>query len=101
MIDKKTLRDNNRILRRKLSEGGLIQVASFNIVEKIKNWDLYKSSKNIMIFYPLAQEINLLPLIKDKNKNFYLPSIIFLTHKAATAWSTFKSQGGDHCLTGI
>ena len=72
MIDKKTLRNNNRILRRKLSESGLIEVASFNIIEKIKNWDLYKSSKNIMIFYPLKEEISLLPLIKDENKNFYL-----------------------------
>ena len=73
MIDKKTLRNNNRILRRKLSEGGLVEVASFNIIEKIKNWDLYKSSKNIMIFYPLKEEISLLPLIKDENKKFYLP----------------------------
>ena len=73
MIDKKTLRNKNRILRHKLSEGGLTEDVSFNIVEKIKNWDLYKSSKNIMIFYPLAEEINLLPLAEDKNKNFYLP----------------------------
>lgn len=73
MIDKKTLRDNNKILRRNLSEHGLISVASFNIVNKIENWDFYKNAKNIMIFYPLAEEINLLPLTKDKDKNFYLP----------------------------
>ena len=89
MIDKKTLRNNNRILRRKLTEGGLIEIASFNIIEKIKNWDLYKSSKNIMIFYPLAEEINLLPLIEDKNKNFYLPKC---TEDNSLTAHLFKSE---------
>ncbi len=89
MIDKKTLRNNNRILRRKLSECGLIEGASFNIVEKIKNWDLYKSSKNIMIFYPLKEEINLLPLAKDKNKNFYIPKC---TENGSLTAHLFKSE---------
>ena len=35
----------------------------------------YINAKNIMIFYPLENEINLLPLLKDSTKNFYLPRI--------------------------
>ncbi len=35
----------------------------------------YKQAQNIMIFYPLKYEINLLELLKDKTKKFYLPKI--------------------------
>lgn len=35
----------------------------------------YKESKNILIFYPKENEINLLNLLKDNSKNFYLPRI--------------------------
>lgn len=42
------------------------------LIEKIRHLDIYKYSKNVMIFYPLKNEINLLKLLDD-NKNFFLP----------------------------
>ena len=42
------------------------------LTEKIRHLDIYKYSKNVMIFYPLKDEINLLRLLDD-DKNFFLP----------------------------
>lgn len=44
------------------------------IVKKIRSLDIYRTAKNVMIFYPLQFEINLLPLLED-SKNFYLPKV--------------------------
>ncbi|MBR2430743.1 5-formyltetrahydrofolate cyclo-ligase [bacterium] len=52
-----------------------IEELSCFFVKKIQEIQEYKIAKNIMIFYPLKYEINLLELLKDKNKNFYLPKI--------------------------
>ncbi len=51
-----------------------INEISKNLQEKIRLSETYKIAKNVLIFYPLEYEINLLPLISD-NKNFYLPRI--------------------------
>lgn len=51
-----------------------IEVISGQIVNNIRELNAYKSSKNVMIYYPMKFEINLLNLLKD-NKNFYLPKI--------------------------
>lgn len=48
---------------------------SHQLVNKLQNTDEYKQANNIMMFYPLKNEINLLELLKDKAKNFYLPKI--------------------------
>lgn len=45
------------------------------LIKKLIETEEYKQAKNIMIFYPLKDEVNLLPLLKDKTKNFYLPKI--------------------------
>lgn len=45
------------------------------LAEKLTQTYEYKNSKNIMIFYPLKDEVNLLSLLKDKSKQFYLPRI--------------------------
>ena len=42
--------------------------------QKIRATGLYKEAEHIMIFYPLPNEINLLPLLDD-NKTFYLPCV--------------------------
>ena len=42
------------------------------LTTKIRNLDIYKQAQNIMLFYPLKSEINLLGLLDD-NKNFFLP----------------------------
>lgn len=52
-----------------------IQNISKILVEKIKNTDEYKKAKNIMIFYPKEYEIDLLDLLNDDSKKFYLPRI--------------------------
>ena len=44
------------------------------IAEKISNLPKYQHAENIMIFYPLKYEINLLSLM-NSNKKFYLPKV--------------------------
>ncbi|MBO5738335.1 5-formyltetrahydrofolate cyclo-ligase [bacterium] len=44
-------------------------------VEKIIELEEYKQAQNIMLFYPLKYEIDLLTLLKNQEKNFYLPKI--------------------------
>lgn len=70
MDNKSDLRRKAKELRKKLK----ISEISFEIIKQIRKLDIYKNSKNIMIFYPLSEEINLLPLLND-NKNFYLPRV--------------------------
>lgn len=50
-------------------------IFSSKIVENLKKNEIYKQSKNVMIFYPMSKEVNLLSLIEDETKNFYLPRI--------------------------
>ncbi len=44
------------------------------IIKNIRNTHEYNSAKNVMIFYPMKYEINLLDLLND-NKNFYFPKV--------------------------
>ncbi len=46
------------------------------IVQKIINSFEFKNSKHVAIYYPLRGEINLLPLLKIKDKTFYFPKCI-------------------------
>ena len=71
MNNKQELRKWAKEERNKLD----IEKISFTLVQKLKETDEYKQAKNIMIFYPLKDEINLLGLLEDFNKNFYLPKI--------------------------
>ena len=45
------------------------------LVQKLQQTEEYKQAKKIMIFYPLKDEVNLLSLLDDKTKTFYLPKI--------------------------
>ena len=47
---------------------------SEKLCQKIRLCTEYKKAMNVMIFYPLKHEVNLLNLLNDK-KNFYLPRI--------------------------
>ena len=47
---------------------------SEKICNNIRATNLYKNARSVMIFYPLKDEINLLPLLND-NKQFYLPRV--------------------------
>lgn len=69
--------DNKTELRLKaknIRKGLDIENISHKLCIKIKNLAEYQNADNILLFYPLANEINLLELIDDK-KTFYLPRI--------------------------
>ena len=52
-----------------------IQALSVELVHKLKAIKEYQQAKNIMLFYPKENEVNLLSLLSDESKNFYLPKI--------------------------
>ena len=69
---------NKKILRKwainKRKEIDIMQI-SIILSEKLLETEEYKRAKNIMIFHPLKNEVNLLSILKDKTKQFYLPRI--------------------------
>ena len=70
-MNKQALRKWAKEEREKLD---IVKISS-ELVQKLKDTKEYRQSKNIMIFYPKENEINLLELLKDKSKKFYLPKI--------------------------
>ena len=64
---KQELREFAKGKRRTLDIG----LISEEIVNNIRCSEVYRNSKEVMIFYPLANEVNLLGLLEDE-KNFYL-----------------------------
>ena len=48
-------------------------ILSAKICEKIKNQKEYICAKSIFAYYPKKYEVNILPLFKDINKNWFLP----------------------------
>jgi len=70
-MDKKIIREKNLLLRKNLNQ----KEASDVIVSKILTLDAFLACKNVLIFYPLKNEINLLPLLLKKDKNFFLPRV--------------------------
>lgn len=70
-MDKNLLRKKNLNLRKTLD----CNLASSLIVAKILSSEFFLNSKNVLIFYPMKFEINLLELLKVEDKNFYLPRV--------------------------
>ena len=70
-MDKQALRTFAKNKRKELD----IQSISSILAEALIKTNEYKSAINIMLFYPLKEEINLLSLLNDKTKKFYLPKI--------------------------
>lgn len=70
MDNKTDLRIKAKNIRKTLD----IDKISKILCKKIRILDTYKKAKNVLIFYPLNYEINLLELLSD-NKNFFLPRI--------------------------
>lgn len=70
-MDKKELRKWAKEERKKLD----IEALSVEFVQKLRESDEYIKAKNIMLFYPMSNEINLLQLLEDNTKLFYLPKI--------------------------
>lgn len=73
IISKDILRKNALKKRKELYKTGLINKISKEITDKILSLELYKTSKNIALYYPLKGEVDLLALLKDKSKNFFFP----------------------------
>ena len=67
---KTKLREQAKNIRKTLN---LSEISS-EIVSNIRKSEIYKNATKIMIFYPLKNEINLLPLAED-NKEFFLPRV--------------------------
>ena len=70
MNNKIELRTKAKALRKTLN----IHLISEKAVELVRNYDIYKSSKHVMLFYPTKYEIDLRELLND-DKNFYLPRV--------------------------
>lgn len=70
MDSKSDLRKKAKCIRKSLS----IAEKSTIAIEKIRGNTLYIPAKNVLIYYPLRYELNLLALLDDE-KNFYLPRV--------------------------
>jgi len=70
-MNKKVLRKWAKNKRKELDMVALSDI----LVKKLAQSREYKIAKNIMIYYPLAEEVNLLLLLNDNTKTFYLPRI--------------------------
>ncbi|MCD8025239.1 MAG: 5-formyltetrahydrofolate cyclo-ligase [Candidatus Gastranaerophilales bacterium] len=68
-MDKSFLRKKNIALRKNLDN----IKASRVIVSKILRGEAFLNAENILIFYPLKYEINLLELLNVPDKKFFLP----------------------------
>lgn len=60
--------------KKKRSELNIDFISSM-LSDKLIQTNEYSNSKNIMIYYPLEYEVNLLSILEDKTKQFYLPRI--------------------------
>lgn len=70
MFTKEELRETAKHIRNSLP----MATISEKIIANLRAAEIYHAAENIMIFYPLKDEVNLLPLLDD-NKNFYLPKV--------------------------
>lgn len=70
-MDKIQLRKYMSIVRQTFD----IKDYNADIIKNIQLFPSYQTAQNVMIYYPMKNEIDLRPLLKD-NKNFYLPKII-------------------------
>ena len=82
-MDKNLIRNNNKLLRKQLD----IKKASDAILSKIYSLKEFLAAKNVLIFYPLKYEINLLPLLDYKEKNFFLPKVGQILRRLYSIWS--------------
>lgn len=70
MDNKTALRIRAKSVRKKLDIAKLSEEA----VGHVRELKIYQDAQNILIFYPLQYEINLLKLLED-DKNFFLPKV--------------------------
>lgn len=70
MKEKNELRNKIKKIRKTLDNNLVSKI----ITQKILQMEIFKNSENIMLYYPLRYEINILGLMK-KDKNFYFPKV--------------------------
>lgn len=73
VLDKKNLRKYALGVRQELAYNGMTQNKSAHILGVILNSDDFKSAKNVALYLPIKNEIDITALLKIKDKNFYLP----------------------------
>ncbi|TNF08092.1 MAG: hypothetical protein EP317_03745, partial [Bacillota bacterium] len=73
-MTKKDIR-NEMIRMRNDMDKDVINQQRINIINKIKNDVDYQMSNMIAIFHPMGNEVDLLPLMKDKHKKFCFPKV--------------------------
>lgn len=73
-MDKKRVR--REMLKKRLSlNKEFIKNASKKICNKIKKTKEYKNAKIVAIYFPIKNEVDVLPLLKSKTKTFLLPRL--------------------------
>lgn len=70
--EKTLLREKCKIIRNSIDT----ESVSARICEIVKNWNVFASAKNILLYYPVGTELSLLDLLKVSSKNFYFPCVI-------------------------
>ena len=70
-MDKKTLRTWAKEKRKEIN---LVQTNSI-LTNKLLLTEEFKQAENIMLYYPLPNEVNLLNITDNSEKHFYLPRI--------------------------
>lgn len=70
-MDKQSLREHAKQIRKKAGTS----IISLAICNNIKQSEEYKRSKNIMMYYPFGSELNLLKLMDDTSKSWFLPKV--------------------------
>lgn len=70
MDNKTDLRVRAKSIRKTLDIVGISEKA----VKQIRQMNLYQNAQNVLIFYPMQNEINLLGILED-SKTFYLPKV--------------------------
>ena len=71
MFTKEELRKKAKQIRNLLD----INDISSKINAAVQTSEIYQEAKHVMLFYPLKDEIDLRPLLKDNDKQFYLPKL--------------------------
>ena len=71
MKSKQELRKFAKNVRKTLN----INVLSEQILQVFLSSEIYKKAENIAAYYPCNNELNIIKLFQDKNKQFYLPKM--------------------------
>lgn len=93
-LSKNELRKAALIKREALARIGLMDNISKKITDKIKNSLEFKNAKNIALYFPIKNEVDLTSLLDIQNKNFYLPRC------AQNNLEFVKYQDKEHILKG-